>query len=319
MKAILPIPVGIGRIGGDGKALMLGPEMQYLTQTIVGGMGIPSEFLFGGLSFTGSSVSLRTLENDFIQNRSQLLDVVNWIKSKIIAWTDAPRISKLRFSDFRMADDVQRNQQLIGLNAAGKVSDQTLLTELGYDYEEEIKKRLEELHIQNYFGEFMAKSQAKQQGESMIVASQFQLRAQEIAQKAQTAADAKVKAALTFDNAKVFQGIAQKLIGLDPSVAEAQIAQIKVENAPIGAAVEQAYRALSEIEIQAQQQFQQAQQQEAQMQVEMQAQQQALPAPKGADGMASAGQGAAEQAPTPSSVSALPEPTQKPPRRQGGV
>ncbi len=81
-KAVIPIPIGIGRIGGDGKAMMLTPELNYLTQTIVGGMGIPQEFLFGGLNFTGSSISLRTLENDFIQNRSQLIDLVFWIKDK---------------------------------------------------------------------------------------------------------------------------------------------------------------------------------------------------------------------------------------------
>src|SRR5690606_35126205 len=65
-KAVIPIPVGFGRLGGDGKAMMLTPELNYLTQTIVGGMGIPQEFIFGGLNYTGSSISLRTLENDFI-------------------------------------------------------------------------------------------------------------------------------------------------------------------------------------------------------------------------------------------------------------
>ena len=47
--------------------MLLTPELNYLTQTIVGGMGIPQEFLFGGLNFTGSSISLRTLRNNFIQ------------------------------------------------------------------------------------------------------------------------------------------------------------------------------------------------------------------------------------------------------------
>lgn len=184
-KAVVPIPVGFGRMGGDGKAMMLTPELNYLTQTIVGGMGIPQEFLFGGLNYTGSSISLRTLENDFIQNRSQLLDLVLWIKDKIRIWTGAPNIKNIKFADFRMADDVQRNQQLIGLNAQQKVSDQTLLTELGYDWEQEQRKMLEEAHFRNYLNDLIAKGSAKTQGEAQLIQFNYQQKIQELSEKAQ--------------------------------------------------------------------------------------------------------------------------------------
>jgi hypothetical protein len=191
-KAVIPIPVGFGRLGGDGKAMMLGPELQMITQSVVGGMGIPQEFLFGGLNFSGSSVSLRTLENDFIQNRTQLLDMVNWIKDKLRVWMSLPNITNIRFADFRMADDIQRNQQLIGLNAQGKVSDQTLLTELGYDYEKEVQKRIEEIYVSGYLGEIQSKSGAKAQGEAGIVQSIYQNKIQEMQQAAQEAAQKKI-------------------------------------------------------------------------------------------------------------------------------
>lgn len=184
-KAVIPIPVGFGRLGGDGKALLLGPELSYVTQTVVGGMGIPQEFLFGGLNFTGSSISLRTLENDFIQNRSQLLDLCNWISHKIRIWAGIPRLKTMRFADFRMADDVQRNQQLIGLNAQGKVSDQTLLTELGYDYDHEIKKRIEEIYVTNYLTDLQSKGSAKSQGEASIIQQNYSAKVQELAAAAQ--------------------------------------------------------------------------------------------------------------------------------------
>ena len=194
-KGVIPIPVGFGRLGGDGKAMMLTPELNYLTQTIVGGMGIPQEFLFGGLNFTGSSVSLRTLENDFIQNRSQMLDLVYWIKDKLRAYCSLPDTDEMRFSDFRMADDIQRNQQLIGLNAQAKVSDQTLLTELGYDYDQEVKKMIEEAYIQNYINELRTKGMAKTQGEASIIQFNYQKKVQDLATKAQEAAQAKIMAA----------------------------------------------------------------------------------------------------------------------------
>lgn len=192
-KAVIPIPVGFGRLGGDGKAMMLTPELNYLTQTIVGGMGIPQEFLFGGLNFTGSSVSLRTLENDFIQNRSQLLDFVYWLKEKVRLWTNKPDIGGIRFADFRMADDIQRNQQLIGLNAQQKVSDQTLLTELGYDYDQEVKKMIEEVYLQNYLADLRAKGAARTQGEASVISFNYQQKIQELGEKAQVAAMDKMK------------------------------------------------------------------------------------------------------------------------------
>lgn len=191
-KAVIPVPVGFGRLGGDGKALLLGPEIAHLTQTTVGGMGIPQEFLFGGLNYTGSSISLRTLENDFIQNRSQLLDFTIWLKNKLRVWLGLPDLKGIRMADFRMADDVQRNQQLIGLNAQGKVSDQTLLTELGYDYEEETQKRIEEIFLQNYVQDLMSKGSAKSQGEASIINYNYQQKLQEMAEKAQEEAQKKL-------------------------------------------------------------------------------------------------------------------------------
>lgn len=193
-KAVIPIPVGFGRLGGDGKALLLSPELNYLTETVVGGMGIPKEFLFGGLNFTGSSISLRTLENDFIQNRSQLLDLVIWIKDKLRIWLTLPDCKSMRFSDFRMADDVQKNQQLIGMNAAGKVSDQTLLTELGYDYDQEIKKRIEEIYVSNYLMDLQSKGGAKSQGEAQLIQFNYQQKIQELAEKAQADARDRIAA-----------------------------------------------------------------------------------------------------------------------------
>jgi len=193
-KAVIPIPVGFGRLGGDGKALLLSPELNYLTQTIVGGMGMQSDMILGGMNWTGSSITLRMLENDFIQNRSQLLDLTCWIKDKLRIWLGLPDCDSVRFSDFRMADDVQKNQQLIGLNAQGKVSDQTLLIELGYDYDQEIKKRIEEIYVSNYLMDLQSKGGAKSQGEAQLIQFNYQQKVQELAEKAQQDAQARVAA-----------------------------------------------------------------------------------------------------------------------------
>jgi len=141
---------------------------------------------------TGSSISLRTLENDFVQNRSQLLDFTLWLKNKLRTWLSLPDLKSICMADFRMADDVQRNQQLIGLNAQGKVSNQTLLTELGYDHEEETKKMIEEAFLQNYMQDLMSKGSAKSQGEASIIGYNYQQKLQEMAEKAQEEAQKKI-------------------------------------------------------------------------------------------------------------------------------
>lgn len=179
-KAILPVPIGFGRLGGDGKALMLTPELNYLNQTIVGGMGIPQEFLFGGLNWTGSSITLRSLQNDFLHNQTQLMELTKWMKDKIRIFLRMPDVKRLRFMDFKMADDIQRIQQLISLNAARKVSDETMLTELGLDYEKEVKRITSELQVQNELQDQMARAQAKTSGESQIISWNYQQRIQEL-------------------------------------------------------------------------------------------------------------------------------------------
>jgi hypothetical protein len=73
---IMPVPVGYQSLGGDGKQLNLTQEIRAWSEQIIVGMGIPIEFVFGGLSYSGSSVSLRALENEFINIREAILATV---------------------------------------------------------------------------------------------------------------------------------------------------------------------------------------------------------------------------------------------------
>jgi hypothetical protein len=191
-KAVLPIPVGYGRLGGDGKSLLLTPELNYLTQTIIGGLGLPSDMVLGGMQWSGSSITLRMLENDFIQNRSQMLELLEWVKDEIRIYMQLPNVKGLRFADFRMADDIQKNQQLIGLNAQNKISDQTLLTELGYDYEVEVKKLMAEAKTKAKLQDIMTIAGARSQGEAQIIAFGYQQKLDELQQSAMAHAQAQM-------------------------------------------------------------------------------------------------------------------------------
>jgi len=264
-KGVMPIPVNTARVGGDGKVLLLSPEMNYLNQTIVGGLGMSAEMMFGqGTTYTGSSIQLRMMENDFIQNRSQLIHFVLWLKDRIRTWDNLPNITGIRFTDFRMADDVQRNQQLIGLNAQGKISDDTMLTELGYDFEQEQQKLISEAQFKNYLMDIQTKGSAKSQGEAQVIQTNYQKKindlmggmqgdpnAQPGAQQppgamppdAQGAAPDQAAAggqpAQDDEYQMKIDSWAQKLVGVDSATATSTLLELKVKMPEVAMAIEQ--------------------------------------------------------------------------------
>ena len=184
--SVVSVPLGFERLGGDGRALLLGPEIEITNKEISGGMGVPVEFVFGGLSWSGSSVSLRTLENHFLMYRRLLLRFVNWAKNRIRLYLGMPDVD-IGFTEFKMADDIQRKQIVIQLNAANKISDHTMLTELGFDYDDEIEMIEKEAEQRNRIQALTMKSQSEAQGESQIIQAKYQVRAQEAFQEAQGA------------------------------------------------------------------------------------------------------------------------------------
>jgi hypothetical protein len=176
--SVVSVPLGFERLGGDGRALLLGPEIEVTNKEITGGMGVPVEFVFGGLSWSGSSVSLRTLENHFLLYRRLLLRFVNWAKNRIRLYLSLPDVD-LGFTEFKMADDIQRKQIVIQLNAANKISDHTMLTELGFDYDDEQAMIEKESDARNRIQAITMKAQTEAQGEAQILQARYQARAQE--------------------------------------------------------------------------------------------------------------------------------------------
>lgn len=182
--SVIPVPLGFERLGGDGRALLLGPELEITNKEVTGGMGVPIEICFGGLSWSGSSVSLRMLENHFLGYRRLLLRFVNWAKNRIRLYLGRPDVD-IGFTEFKMADDIQRKQIVVQLNAANKISDHTLLTELGFDYDDEMTLIEKETTQRNRIQALTMKAQTEAQGESQLLQAKYQARAQEAFAEAQ--------------------------------------------------------------------------------------------------------------------------------------
>lgn len=137
-KSFMPAPINAQIVGAQGKSLFLNQEIQNLTEQILAGMGVPNEFVFGGLQWSGANISLRMLENQFINYRTMMQDVIDFIVKNIaIYFGYAP--CHVTMQSFKMADDVAQKELLMRMQDASVVSRHTLLNQLlpEVDYDKE--------------------------------------------------------------------------------------------------------------------------------------------------------------------------------------
>ncbi len=175
---IFPIPMTYQQLGGDAKLLSLTPELRFVEESIINSLGVPLEFIKGGASWTGSSISLRIIENHFLTYRELLKDFLNFfLVQKINRILGYPKVS-LYFKRFKMSDDGDAKQLALNLNAAGKLSDARLLEDFGYSYDDESQaiKLTRTQSIEDTTAEML--KQAEAQGKAQIVAAEYQARAQ---------------------------------------------------------------------------------------------------------------------------------------------
>lgn len=181
---ILPLPVGNQTIGGEGKALLLTGEIQQWSQQIMVGMGVPQEFLLGGMSYAGTNVSMRMLENAFLGYILRQKQLLRFVIKNIAAFMGWPEV-KTHFKPFKMADDLQRKALMFQYAQQGMISQTTMLANDDIDAYEENKLMLAELDLR---GEAKKKTQladANIQGEVQLVMSKYQVKAQQEMMKAQ--------------------------------------------------------------------------------------------------------------------------------------
>lgn len=180
---ILPIPVGHEVIGGEGKALMLHQEMRAWSEQIVAGMHVPIEFVFGGLQYSGSNVSMRMLENQFSGYQQASYQLINdFVLGRIADYMGWPR-PKIRFKRFKMADDLQRSALLFQMNQGMKISDTTLLDDMDYDLVQEETFKHAEQSRQMANMRRMQLATAALQGEVQVASVKYQIQAQRLLQQ----------------------------------------------------------------------------------------------------------------------------------------
>jgi hypothetical protein len=183
---IMPLPIGNQTIGGDGRALLLTQEIQVWAEHIMSGLGVPREFLLGGMSYAGTNVSMRMLENQFLGFILRHTQMANWIMKQVASFMGWPE-ARIRFKPFKMADDIQRKAYLFQLNQAQKISDRTLLADADLDQEKEDEIMVQETAKRLEATKKQQLALAEVQGDAQVVMSKAQIKAQQTMANAQAA------------------------------------------------------------------------------------------------------------------------------------
>ena len=114
-----PIPVGMTQIGGQGRALLTLGEVQEAEKNIVSALGVPIEFLQGGLTKSGMEATLRLIENQLATHIGDLKDLLQWTSdscAKFLGWEQI----KVGMTKFRMIDDYAKQNLIMQLWQAGQ-------------------------------------------------------------------------------------------------------------------------------------------------------------------------------------------------------
>lgn len=175
--AVFPIPTGFQQIGGDARALSVIDEMRFMQETMIMGLQVPKEFLIGGMSWSGSSVTFRMVENFFLNQIRGLKKLIKFVIAKVHLATGLEEVD-IGFTRLKWVDDVQQKSLLVNANANGKISDDTLMRELGHDMAEEFKKMEGELEQQAKINTQKMVDQAEAQGQAQVVAARYQAKSQ---------------------------------------------------------------------------------------------------------------------------------------------
>lgn len=131
-----PVPVGVQNVGGDGRAMLTLGELQEAEKTIVMSLGVPIEFLTGGLGQTRGEITLRMIENQLRTHIENLNGVIQWVERRaceFLKWTSVPT----KLTDFKMIDDIDAKQLKLQLFSQKQLSRSTVSDTIDVDIEHE--------------------------------------------------------------------------------------------------------------------------------------------------------------------------------------
>lgn len=223
-----PVALGVSTLGGDGRAMLTLGELQEAEKALMAALGIPVEFLYGGLTKAGMEATLRLIQNQSQGNVDDLNDLLQWYTdqtSKFLGWE---RI-ETSLTPMKMVDDTETKALLQGL-VTGEVGGMPTMSvsayaeRLGVDVEAERERRFQDT----------------------VAEAKHQMRVQREVQKLQTSLAQQVQTqsqngqGLGYDQQAVIaqaDNIVQQLQQMDPGSRRSQLHSLQSEDAVMYAVV----------------------------------------------------------------------------------
>jgi len=213
-----PIPLRAATVFGEGKSLNLAREIREMGEDVVGSIGVPIEFVRGGLSYTGGGASIRILENQLRDLTMSIEKAMNFIAKHVSVILDKSPI-KMKLIPFKLVDDIQDKQVALSMHEKGKISDHTMADMLNIDAQTE-----------NARMEAEAKIGARTQ---MFLQKYQQELAQNLASKAETEAMLNQSSTQQVNQQAIMQeadGVAQMLSQLQQGQRKSELDRLQKEN-----------------------------------------------------------------------------------------
>lgn len=220
-----PVALGVTMMGGQGRSLLTLGEVKEAEDAIIASLGIPREFVYGGLTLAGSGISLRMLENQLDTDAAQQNDQLEWIIQQVAAvlsW----RPTKAKFVPFKLVDDTEQKAALMQLHQllGGPMSKDTLLKPYNIDLSKEREKSEQEMLDD-------ARSQLEFQKKQQKLLTSASQQAQQTAQSGQ---------GLGYNPQAVIaqaDQLVQQLMSLDPGTRRSQMDHLSQEDGVMYAVV----------------------------------------------------------------------------------
>jgi len=223
---IAPVGVGVTQIGGQGRALMTLGEIQQAEEDIIASIGLFKEFIYGGLSWTGSSATLRMLENTLEPERIDLVRALNWIgeqSAKCMKWETV----SIDMTPFKFIDDVQQKSLEVNVaQTSNHLSNRSIAEMFGRDIDKERDRMMED-------------ELAEKRMENLLQNKMSEIE-QSLATAAQADAAANDGSGLGYDQQAVYaqaEGIAQQIAPMPYEERRTQMAALQNEDMVLYAVV----------------------------------------------------------------------------------
>lgn len=141
-----PIPVGVVQVGGQGRALLTLGEVQEAEKSIIAALGIPMEFIYGGLTGQGMNATMRLIENQLETHIADIINLLQWVDdscAKLLGWEKI----QVGLTPFKIIDDLNKQNTILSIWTQGKtgqgpqiISDSTMAEMNDIDLDKEYKR-----------------------------------------------------------------------------------------------------------------------------------------------------------------------------------